>query len=107
MLLSYGLTHCAVSDVSMFAVGEKSAFGRVFYLLREPLGYSADSASSDDMKVEASSADSLVYKSSYLFIQVGFHRSQNVMRSICLQSALAFIDIVISSLVSLFFFFFQ
>lgn len=57
----------------MSAVGEKSAFDRVFYLLREPLGYSADSASDDNMKVEASSADFLVYKeftclSSYLFI---------------------------------------
>lgn len=58
----------------MSAVGEKAAFDRVFYLLREPLGYSADSASDDNMKVEASSADFLVYKelvtclSSYLFI---------------------------------------
>lgn len=46
----------------MSAVGEKSAFDRMFYLLREPLGYSADSASDDNMKVEASSADFLVYK---------------------------------------------
>lgn len=45
----------------MSAVEEKSAFDRVFYLLREPLGYSADSASDDNMKVEASSADFLVY----------------------------------------------
>lgn len=58
----------------MSAVGEKSAFDHVFYLLREPLGYYADSASDDNMKVEASSADFLVYKelvtclSSYLFI---------------------------------------